>query len=174
MRALYVSVRLAATVIAVAAAAGCMSVSDDGGRPGPSHSAGRRAGEAPHGESAVGGGGFWFHGRTGVRGGASVKPGESASGTASPSASGSGDAKPSGGATGKGDGKGRPQQPAPSNGDPSPTHATSDPTPPPPPPPPPPVSPSSEPTTAEPSSSAHEQSAQLVQREPAPRAGGPA
>ena len=57
MRAMYVPVRLAAAALAVATSAGCMSVGDDGGAPAkPSHSAGRRGGEAPDGGSAVGGG----------------------------------------------------------------------------------------------------------------------
>ena len=68
MRALYVPVRLAATVMAVAAAAGCMSVGDDGDRPAPSHSAGQRGGEAPDGGSAVSGGGAGFHGAKGAEG----------------------------------------------------------------------------------------------------------
>ncbi|MEV5906631.1 hypothetical protein AB0L81_43370, partial [Streptomyces sp. NPDC052127] len=59
MRPLYVPVRLAATVMAVAAAAGCMSVGhEEGGRAKPSHSAGQRGGEAPGGVSAGSGGGF--------------------------------------------------------------------------------------------------------------------
>ncbi|PNG16385.1 hypothetical protein C1J00_42195, partial [Streptomyces cahuitamycinicus] len=61
MRPLYVPVRLAATVVAVAAAAGCMSVGDDaGGSVKPSHSAGQRGGEAPDGGPAVSGGGAGF------------------------------------------------------------------------------------------------------------------
>ncbi|MEU8982942.1 hypothetical protein [Streptomyces sp. NPDC048309] len=171
MRALYVPVRLAATVMAVAAAAGCMSVGDDGSRPGPSHSAGQRAGEAPDGGSAVNGGGAGFHAGREAKGDASAKPGESASGTASPSASEGGKAKPSAQAPGKG-GKGQPGPPGPTKGVPSPPASTADPTPPPPPPPPS-DPPSSDPTTAEPSSSAHEQATQLVQREPAPEAGSP-
>ncbi|RSS92322.1 hypothetical protein EF919_19275, partial [Streptomyces sp. WAC02707] len=57
MRPLYVPVRLAATAVAVVAAAGCMSVGDDasGGGATPSHSAGERGGAAPDGASAVGG-----------------------------------------------------------------------------------------------------------------------
>ncbi|MDX3315047.1 hypothetical protein P1S61_39535, partial [Streptomyces sp. ME08-AFT2] len=58
MRPLYLSVRLAATVMTVAAAAGCMSVGDDdGGRAQPSHSADRRGGEAGGGDSRGAGGG---------------------------------------------------------------------------------------------------------------------
>ena len=58
MRPLYVPVRLAATALAVAAAAGCMSVGDDapGGGGKPSHSAGERGGEVPDGGPAVSGG----------------------------------------------------------------------------------------------------------------------
>ena len=71
MRPLYVPVRLAATVVAVAAAAGCMSVGDDtGGSVKPSHSAGQRGGEAPDGGSAVPGGGAGF-GAAGAGGGRS-------------------------------------------------------------------------------------------------------
>ncbi|MDX3579472.1 hypothetical protein PV663_21500, partial [Streptomyces sp. FL07-04A] len=59
MRPLYLPVRLAVTVMAVAAAAGCMSVGeDDGGRAKPSHSAGPRGGEAGGGDSRGAGGGF--------------------------------------------------------------------------------------------------------------------
>ncbi|MDX2780399.1 hypothetical protein PV379_24205, partial [Streptomyces caniscabiei] len=57
MRALNVSVRLAATVLAVAAAGGCMSVGDDGRKPGPSPSVGQRGGERPDGGTAMTGGG---------------------------------------------------------------------------------------------------------------------
>ncbi|MYS55815.1 hypothetical protein GTW46_38170, partial [Streptomyces sp. SID6013] len=58
MRPLYVPVRLAATALAVAAAAGCMSVGDDapGGGGRPSHSAGERGGEVPDGGPEVSGG----------------------------------------------------------------------------------------------------------------------
>lgn len=58
MRPLYVPVRLAATALAVAAAAGCMSVGDDesGGGARPSHSAGERGGAVPDGGPAVSGG----------------------------------------------------------------------------------------------------------------------
>lgn len=58
MRPMYVPVRLAAAVVAVAAAAGCMSVGDDaGGSAKPSHSAGQRGGEAPDGGSGAPGAG---------------------------------------------------------------------------------------------------------------------
>ncbi len=58
MRPLYVPVRLAATVVAAAAATGCMSVGDDapGGGARPSHSAGERGGGAPDGGPAATGG----------------------------------------------------------------------------------------------------------------------
>ncbi|MCK1823846.1 hypothetical protein MTQ10_30815, partial [Streptomyces sp. XM83C] len=57
MRPLYVPVRLAATVMAVAAAAGCMSVGDDDtGGSRPSHSADQRGGAEPDGGSADAGG----------------------------------------------------------------------------------------------------------------------
>ncbi|WP_143662142.1 hypothetical protein, partial [Streptomyces glaucescens] len=63
MRPLYVPVRLAATLLAVTAAAGCMSVGDDdGGRAEPSHSAGPEGGEAPGGFPAVTGGGAGYQG----------------------------------------------------------------------------------------------------------------
>ncbi|MCT7352498.1 hypothetical protein N4P33_09970, partial [Streptomyces sp. 15-116A] len=57
MRRKLVPVRLAATVVAVAAAAGCMSVGEDGAGGGgkPSHSA-RPGGEAPDGAVAPGDG----------------------------------------------------------------------------------------------------------------------
>ena len=79
MRPLYVPVRLAATVMAVAAAAGCMSVGDDGaaGARKPSHSAGQRGGEAPDGGPAVSGGGAGYAaaGGRGSRGRARAKKG---------------------------------------------------------------------------------------------------
>ncbi len=58
MRRLYVPVRLAATALAVAAAAGCMSVGDgaSGGDAGPSRSAGEQGGKEPDGGSHVPGG----------------------------------------------------------------------------------------------------------------------
>lgn len=171
MRALYVPVRLAATVMAVAAAAGCMSVGNDGDdRPGPSHSAGHRAGEEPDGGTSVGGGGIGSHGGKGGKGHkGSPKPGESESGDASPSASASKGGKPSAKATDKGGGD--PSTDPVPPGEPTPTRTTAEPTP-----EPPPVStpPSSDPGSAEPSSSAHEQPAtQLVQREPHPRPARP-
>ena len=171
MRALYVPVRLAAVVLAAAATAGCMSVGDDAGRPGPSHSAGRRADGVPGGGSAVGGGGAGSYsgksgrsGKGGKGGKVSAKPGESASADASASASPG--AKPSEKAPDKG---GTPSKDTESpGGEPTPTRTTSEPSPEPPPPSPP------DPGTPEPSSSAHEQPVtQLIQREPAPEAGSP-
>jgi len=69
VRRLYVTVRLAAAVVAVAAAAGCMSVGEDGAGPGagPSHSTEKRHGEAPDGGATVSGGGGYVqaaHGAT--------------------------------------------------------------------------------------------------------------
>jgi hypothetical protein len=59
VRPMYVPVRLAAAVMAVSAAAGCMSVGDgEGGPATPSHSAGQRGGEAPDGGPAGVGGGY--------------------------------------------------------------------------------------------------------------------
>lgn len=43
MRQLSAPLRLAAAVLAVAATAGCMSVGEDGAKPGPSSSADRKA-----------------------------------------------------------------------------------------------------------------------------------
>ncbi|MEU6322230.1 hypothetical protein [Streptomyces sp. NPDC047009] len=176
MRACYVPVRLVATALAVAAAAGCMSVGDDAGSPSPSHSTGRHGGAALDGGTVVG------EGVGGGRGGAAVKGGKhepdaSASGTsASPSASesrkgakGKGDQPTAKGMSKNGDGGDGGVPPAPTNGEPSSTD-----TPPDPPSPFQPDPPSPTPTTAEPSSSAHEQTTQLMQREPAPQAGAPA
>ncbi|MDQ1037294.1 hypothetical protein QFZ75_003710 [Streptomyces sp. V3I8] len=169
MRAKYVPVRLAAAALAVAASAGCMSVGDDeGNRATPSHSAQRRGDGASDGGTAVNGVG---PGRRGTSDGkhARVKPGRSASGSASPSAGESGSAAPEkpgkDGSTGKQPGPGKP---SPTKEQPTPTRPAPEPTPtretPP---------PSPEPSTAEPSSSAHpEPEPQLVERrEPAPRAG---
>ncbi|MFJ8110013.1 hypothetical protein [Streptomyces sp. NPDC096132] len=181
MRPMYVPVRLAATLMAVAATAGCMSVGDDaGGRAKPSHSTGRHGGEAPDGGPAGVGGGYMGaaggdgkhrHGKGKGKDGASA----SASASASPSAGASGAAsagpvKP--GSTVK------PGQPTPPNPQPTPPPHSPDPDPEPPAPSPEPPTPSPEPTVAEPSSSAHETSgggtsAQLSQREPAPEAGAP-
>ncbi|MFJ4949768.1 hypothetical protein [Streptomyces sp. NPDC088760] len=170
MRPLYVPVRLAAAVLAVTAAAGCVNVGDDAGRVRPSHPAGQRGGEAPDGGPVdgvgglareEGGAGDGKHGH-----GGKAKKGESASASATPSAARSVSHAPAE--------PGRTVQP----GDPEPTKAqptppvTSAPPEPPASTPPPPVS---DPPSAEPSSSAHEEAGpQLAQREPAPRAGVPA
>ncbi|MDX2531027.1 hypothetical protein ACSCB1_43185 [Streptomyces europaeiscabiei] len=173
MRALNVSVRLAATVMAVAAAAGCMSVGDEGRKPGPSPSAGQRGGEKPDGGSAVtGGGGTGYQSGQGKRRG-SASPGPSASRSASAAPAASGAAEPSGKATppkgGTDEGNGEwPEQPEPTKGEPTPPPTVE---PQPEPEPSKPVEPPSPEPSAEPSSSAHEQGAQLVEREPAPRAG---
>ncbi|WP_416986406.1 hypothetical protein [Streptomyces sp. T028] len=178
MPPMYVPVRLAATVLAVAAAAGCMSVGDDAGGPAkPSHSAGQRSGVEPDGGPAGVGGGYMGaaggdgkhgHGKGRGKHGASA----SASASASPSAGGSasasaGPAKP--GRTVK------PGEPTPTNEQPT-TPGSPDPEPPAPSPEPP--SPVPDPTVAEPSSSAHEETGggtgpQLIQREPAPEAAPP-
>ncbi|WP_435216108.1 hypothetical protein [Streptomyces sp. bgisy034] len=179
MRPLYVPVRLAATVVAVAAAAGCMSVGDDagGGNAKPSHSAGQRGGEAPDGGSAVSGdgSGYGAHGQDGKpdkskdKGKDEKKAGKSASPEASPSAGASASAPAGGDRPPK---PGQSEKPGPTRtAEPSPTR-TVEPEP----------TPTEEPTTAtpaptqaEPSSSAHEETGpQLGQREPAPAAGSPA
>lgn len=179
VRALNVPVRLAVTVMALAAATGCMSVGDGGRKPGPSPSVGQSGGEKPDGGSAVTGeGGTGYQAGRGKRG-ASPSPDASVSGPVTPSASASKGAKPSKKATSpkgakeeKGEGRGEkpPVEPEPTKGEPTP--------PPTPPQPEPPVSPQPEPPSspepsAEPSSSAPEQGAQLVEREPAPQAGEP-
>ncbi|MFI8235286.1 hypothetical protein ACIGDI_41500 [Streptomyces sp. NPDC085900] len=172
MRPMYVPVRLAATVLAVATAAGCMSVGEDAGGDGarPSHSAGRHGGEAPDGGTAISGGGWLGAAADGKHPGKKGKGkdgGKSASPSASPSAGATASAPARGGA-------GRTDQP----GAPTPTRATptathTDPQPP---------TPTEQPTSsapepppsAEPSSSAHPDAGpQLAQREPAPTAGSP-
>ncbi|MEU2783395.1 MULTISPECIES: hypothetical protein [unclassified Streptomyces] len=177
MRPLYVPVRLAATVVAVAAVAGCMSVGDDGGgeKAKPSHSAGQRGGEAPDGGPAARGGGSGFGPHADVDGkrgkkkgkGKGKKAGGSAEPSDSPSA-GASASRPAGGGPeqpGRTDGPGptRPADPEPTRPaepEPTPTQEPSTPTPTPP--------------TAEPSSSAHEETApQLGRREPAPAAQAP-
>ncbi|WUB36907.1 hypothetical protein OHN38_19060 [Streptomyces sp. NBC_00588] len=172
MRPMYVSVRLAATVMAVAAAAGCMSVGEDGGGGSarPSRSAERHGGEAPDGGSGVSGRGAGGevaldgkHGGGEGRG----KGGESASPSVSPSAG----ADRSAPATG---GPGRPGRPGVSTSS-RVTPTPSRPADPPSTPSEPPASASPEPTVAEPSSSAHQETVpQLAEREPAPAAGAPA
>ncbi|MFJ5729367.1 hypothetical protein [Streptomyces paradoxus] len=173
MRPLYVPVRLAATVVAVAAAAGCMSVGDDaGGSVKPSHSAGQRAGGASDGGPAVSGGGSGFgpagaegERRRGKGGKGKKGKGGGAGASASPEALPSADASP----TVPGHDKpGRPPRPtvkppAPPTptrtAEPEPTPTQEEPT-------------TSPEPTPEPSSSAHEPPGpQLAQREPAPEAG---
>ncbi|MEU6509219.1 hypothetical protein [Streptomyces sp. NPDC046942] len=176
MRPLYVPVRLAVTMLAVATAAGCVNVGDDAGRARPSHSAGRRGGEAPDGGPVDGVGGRQHGGSAGDGkhgNGGTVKPGESPSASAAPSAAGSASAPPAQ--------PGRPGKPqkTPGPGGPPPTAAPSTPPvtsqPPAPPASTPPPPPPSQSPTPEPSSSAHEgPGPQLVQREPAPEAGAPA
>ncbi|WP_251094028.1 hypothetical protein [Streptomyces sp. Caat 7-52] len=175
MRPLNVPVRLAVTVLAVTAAAGCVNVGDDAGRARPSHSAGQRGGEAPGGAPVADVRGFADEdvigdGKRGHRG--KAKPGRSASAPAGPSGTGSASGKP-----GKPGTPGKPGEPGTTDppGDPAPTEvpptppASSAPPEPPASTPPPPVS---EQPSAEPSSSAHDETGpQLVQREPAPAAG---
>lgn len=169
MRALSVSIRLAATVMAVAAATGCVRVGNEGTRPAPSHSAEQRIGAGPDGEEAVtDGGGAAYQGGQGKTGAPPGRDASAASASASPSASRT--AKPSAEATAK-DGKGggqedKPQKPEPPLGEPTPTPGQQ------PPPTKEPVPPTPDPSTPEPSSSAHEPSAQLVERAPARRAQG--
>ncbi|MFF7793838.1 hypothetical protein [Streptomyces sp. NPDC007991] len=177
MRPLYVPVRLAATVVAVAAAAGCMSVGDDaGGSAKPSHSTGRHGGEAPDGGSATSGGGTGFgatadaerghgkdkKGKKGKNGGAGepVSPGVSPSAVVGPSAPGRDTPGRPAGPTPKPPAPPTPTRTAEPEPTPTPTEVTTSP----------------EPTDKpEPSSSAHEPPGpQLEQREPAPEAGAPA
>ncbi|MFG2887624.1 hypothetical protein ACGFYV_36000 [Streptomyces sp. NPDC048297] len=166
MRSLYVPVRLAVTVLAVATAAGCVNVGDDAGRVRPGHSAGQRGDDAPDGGPAAGGGAQGYgekpvdgkHGRD-----HKAKPGESAPASASPSGADSVSPVPPkpGGPTAPGD-------PPPTKLPPTPPETSAPPEPPASSPPP----PVSDPPSAEPSSSAHEDPGpQLVDREPAPAAG---
>ncbi|MER7965439.1 MULTISPECIES: hypothetical protein [Streptomyces] len=187
MRPLYVPVRLAATAMAVAAAAGCMSVGDDapGGGTRPSHSAGERDGEVPEGGPSVSGGNAGY--------GAAVADGKRGKGRKGEAEDGDGAEDDGGGKDGGGEKgedasgserpAGRPTGNRPGDGgnhDPGPTRTLpAEPTrpaePEPTPPEEPPASPTPEPTVAEPSSSAHEPpGTQLEQREPAPAAGTPA
>lgn len=178
MRPIRVPVRLAATVLAVAAVSGCMSVGDDAGGPArPSHSAGRPGGVEPDGGPAGVGGGYLGagggdgkhgHGKGRGRHGASA----SASASASPSEGGSASASAGPAQPGR---TVKPGEPTPTKAQPtSPGPAV----PQPPAPSPEPPSPVPDPTVAEPSSSAHEETgggtgAQLTLREPAPEAGAP-
>ncbi|MBL1083417.1 hypothetical protein JK359_15765 [Streptomyces actinomycinicus] len=165
MRPLYVPVRLAVAALAVTAAAGCVNVGDDAGRARPVHSAGQRGGEAPDG-GPVAGVGDLGHEEAAADGkhghGRKKKPGKPVSASARPSRAGSASAVPA-----KPGRTEKPGEPEPSAVPPTPPAST--------PPPEPPAStppPVSEPPSAEPSSSAHEETEpQLVQREPAPAAG---
>ncbi|EST28368.1 hypothetical protein M878_22760, partial [Streptomyces roseochromogenus subsp. oscitans DS 12.976] len=66
VRPLSVPVRLTVSVLALAAAAGCVNVGDDAVPARPSHAAGRHGGEAPDGGPVDGAGGFGGHnGRAG-------------------------------------------------------------------------------------------------------------
>ncbi|MGY5103242.1 hypothetical protein ACWC19_22085, partial [Streptomyces sp. 900105245] len=88
MRPLSVPARLAAAVLTVAAAAGCVSVGDDAGPARPSHSAGQHGGGAPNGGPGGGPGGFGYDGGAGdgKHGhGGKAKHGKSASASATPS-----------------------------------------------------------------------------------------
>ncbi|MFE9098006.1 hypothetical protein [Streptomyces sp. NPDC007264] len=175
MRACYVLVRLAATVLGAAAAVGCMSVGDDAGSPSPSHSAGRH-GRAPR-DGAPGASGRVIGNPDGTapKGGSPEPDASGTSGSPSVSASGPGAEGGKGRPTDKGPsrngkgGGGTVPPPAPTDQEPTPTQTSADPSPTQEP------DPSSPPpTTAEPSSSAHEQAAQMVgTRVPAPRAGEP-
>ncbi|MDQ0991742.1 hypothetical protein [Streptomyces sp. V3I7] len=178
MRPLYVPVRLAAALMALAAAAtGCVNVGDDGGRTGPSHSAGRRGGgEAPDGVPGVSGaeGGRAGDGDSAHGHGRKAKADESESAAPSGSAGADGTtAAPTGPAQRRGRSP-RAGDPAPSQPQPTPPRTAEPTTTPPPATPDPPTTPPT-PPTAEPSSSAHaEAGPQLVRREPAPAAGVPA
>ncbi|MFE0804032.1 hypothetical protein [Streptomyces sp. NPDC058812] len=183
MRPLYVPVRLAATVVAVAAATGCMSVGDDasGGGARPSRSAGERGGEVPDGGPAATGGNAGYDatvadkdrgrgkGKKAKGDGKGKGKGEKEGGTgkdATPSA------PPPERPTGAPPAKGGDDGSAPTRTPPAEPTRTVEPQPTPPPEPP--ASPTPEPTVAEPSSSAHEPpGTQLAQREPAPEAGAP-
>jgi hypothetical protein len=166
--------RLAAAVLTVAAATGCVSVGQDAGHPGPGRSTGPH-GTVVRGEDVAGVGVGGAAGGRRDRKGRSPRPGESKHGKAAPTASKTPRAKPStdtpgkdgaagqGGDTGGHGGGGQ----AGGGGDPAgPTGAPSAPyTPPEPDPTPPPAS-EPPPDTAEPSASAHEQRAQMVERGP--------
>ncbi|MEU9559866.1 hypothetical protein [Streptomyces fumanus] len=180
MRPLNVPVRLAAAVVAVAAASGCMSVGDDG--PGgvgrPSHSAAESGAGAPDGGTAtVGGGTGVGAAATGGRPGRGGKDGKGGGKDGKRHAKAGATGKepsdtPSAAGRSSGGKDGDPTRPAPPRtADPEPSRtAVPEPTPT----REPPASPTPEPTVAEPSSSAHEPPGpQLGQREPAPRAGAP-
>ncbi|MEU3346201.1 hypothetical protein ABZ723_14620 [Streptomyces sp. NPDC006700] len=163
MRPLYVSVRLAAAVAAVTAAAGCMSVgADAGGAVRPSHSAGTKGGRAPGGEDALsdggaghaGGGGEGRHGH-----GGKGKPGETPAASDSPSVQAGVSAAPVDGVVPP-----KPGEPTPTEAVLVPPQTSAAPEPPPASPPAPPVP--SDPPVSEPSPSAHDGTgSQLEQRE---------
>ncbi|MFJ9039964.1 hypothetical protein ACIRF8_25695 [Streptomyces sp. NPDC102406] len=164
---------LTATTVAVAAAAGCMSVADDGRPPAPSHPAAHRSGRAaPDGGTVISDG----VGGVGARAGKAAASGDAsaaASGSASPAAATPRGATPSAQETSRPPRSARPSRGAPPEKPSTPRATPSTPAPPPPPPPTPTPEPS--PTTAEPSSSAHAQQAgSRLLREPAPQAGSPA
>ncbi|MFF4550628.1 hypothetical protein [Streptomyces sp. NPDC001435] len=168
MRPKYVPVRLAAAVLAVTAAAGCVSVGEDGGRATPSHSSGRRGGDGADGGSVVSGGGVGYDGAEGEKHkrGRKAKHGKHESASAAPTRAGGSSVSPAGPG-----GSQKPGVPAPTQAPPTPTPTPPEPEPPASTPPP----PVSTPPTAEPSSSAHEEAGpQLGDREPAPEAGSPA
>ncbi len=196
VRAVYVPVRLAAVVLAVTTAAGCVSVGGDGesGSARPSSSAaGQRAGEAPDGGSVLEDGdaraeggrhagkhGAKKRGKHGARGakpsgaapgrGKRAKRPAEASGGQGGHGAGRGGGRGNGGGSGEA-GSGGPPQPGATGGEPVPSEPaaptpTQEPETPSPP----------EPTTAEPSASAHEPVSRMVEREearPSPEAGVP-
>ncbi|WP_394432666.1 hypothetical protein [Streptomyces sp. SGAir0957] len=166
--------RLATTTVAVAAAAGCMSVADDadGRPPAPSHSATHREqGAAPDGGTMVTDGVGPAGARSGQR---PARPEGSASASESPGAASPTASAPQGGGQtpaqqqprpGRSTPSARPSTPRATPTTPTPTPTKETPTP----------TPTPSPTTAEPSSSAHEQrAAPQLMGEPEPRAGSPA
>ncbi|MFE2047385.1 hypothetical protein [Streptomyces sp. NPDC059459] len=184
MRPLNVPVRLAATAVAVAAVAGCMSVGDgaSGGGARPSHSTGERGDEAPGGGPALTGGNAGYgaaaadEGRGRGKGKKGKGEGKDAGGGKSGDKGRKGtDASPAtappGRVTGAPPVQGGGEEPAPTRTPPPEPTRTVEPEPTPTPEPP--VTPTPEPTP-EPSSSAHEPpGTQLAHREPAPEAGVP-
>ncbi|MFD0415128.1 hypothetical protein [Streptomyces sp. NPDC127108] len=187
MRHVYVSVRWAAAVVAVAATAGCMSIGDDGsGAPVPARSAGERSGAAAPDGGSVTPGGSRADGRADGRrggekdgkGGKDAKGGDEGGGKdgKSPAAGRGKDAAPDdepskGGASG-----GSTVEPTSDGGKPSPTRTRPGPRPTRSTPAPDPTSatptPTQEPTPPEPSSSAHGGVGEPAGRgEPSPEAG---
>lgn len=172
MRPLPVPVRLAAAVMAVAATAGCVNVGEDGGRASPSHSAHQSGGAAPGDggpawpQDDAGYGATASHGKHGHRGKKSKRGHRSASASAAPSKAGRSSTSPV-----KPGSSQKPADPPPTQAPPPVTTTSPEPETPETSVPPPPVT---ELPTAEPSSSAHEETLpQLAQREPAPEAGVP-